>query len=85
MEHLQDIFMNSEVHYIISGASNIVYYSNEHKDDVPIDSLKFYWASDLQMNGALVLIEADSSTMTINFLETTGKSLYKFSINKNKK
>lgn len=78
MEHLTDTNPDTgtTVEYIVSGASNIVYNSNEHINDVPAGSLKFYWANDLQLNGALCLVEASKSNLTIKFLETSGKTLY---------
>jgi hypothetical protein len=82
MEHLTDTYLNTTVEYIISGASNIVYYSNEHINDVPKGSLKFYWASDLQLNGALTLIEANNNNITISYLETSGKTLYRYMMDK---
>lgn len=82
MEHLTDIYLNTTVEYIVSGASNIVYYSNEHINDVPNGSLKFYWASDLQLNGALTLLEANDHNMTISYLETSGKTLYRYTMMK---
>jgi hypothetical protein len=84
MEHLTDNYLNTTVEYIISGASNIVYYSNEHINDVPKGSLKFYWASDLQLNGALTLLEANNHNITISYLETSGKTLYRYTM-KNKR
>lgn len=87
MEHLQDTYLNATVDYIISGAADFPYNSTEHINDVPKGSLKYYWANDFQLNGALCLVDANPENMTITFLETSGKTLYQtviYSKNKNK-
>jgi hypothetical protein len=80
MEHLTDTFMNSTVEYIVSGASNLPKYTTAHINDVPPDSLKFYWSNDFQLNGAVALVEADVNNMNVTYLETSGKTLYKITI-----
>jgi hypothetical protein len=77
MEHLTE----SQIHYVISGASNVGKKSNDHINNVPNDSLKFYWANDIQLNGALCLVKANKFNMTIEYIETISeKKLYQINI-----
>jgi len=80
MEHLTNTYLNSTVEYIVSGASNLPEYTTAHINDVPPDSLKFYWSNDFQLNGAVALVEADVHHMNITYLETSGKTLYTITI-----
>ncbi|CAF0755083.1 unnamed protein product [Brachionus calyciflorus] len=83
MEHLSHTYMNSTVEYIITGIANLPYYSTEHLNDVPKDSLKYYWADIFQIHGALALVEADLNAMNITYIKTNGEKLYQIKI-KNK-
>lgn len=76
MQHLQDTYLNATVDYIISGAADFPYYSNNHTNDVPKDSLKFYWANVDQISGAVCLIDTNRDNMTITYVETNKKTLY---------
>lgn len=72
--------MNSTVEYIVSGITNIPYYSQEHINDVPEGSLKYYWSDIFQIEGALALIEADLNAMNITYYKTNGQKLYQIKI-----
>lgn len=80
MEHISHNEMNWTVEYIVSGVTNIPYYSKQHLNDIPKDSLKYYWADMLQIHGALALIEADINVMNITYLKTNGENLYQIQI-----
>ena len=80
VEHLRDTYMNATVDYVISGATNLPYNSTAHINSVPKGSLKFYWANELQYFGAVCLVEANMNNMTITYLETSGKTLYRTTI-----
>ena len=80
MEYLQEqnmFFPNLTANYIISGAGGTPYFSNENIDKVPNDTLKFYWAQDPQINGAYVYVNANEHNISIEYLESNGKLLYK--------
>ena len=77
VEHLSDTYLDATVEYVISGAANLPYNSTAHKDAVPKGSLKFYWANKYQYFGAVCLVEANMNNMTITYLETSGKTLFR--------
>lgn len=80
MEHISHTYMNWTVDYIVTGVTNIPFYSNQHLNDIPSGSLKYYWADMFQIHGALALIEADTNAMNITYFKTNGQNLYRISI-----
>ena len=80
MEHISHNYLNWTVEYIVSGVTNIPYFSKKHLNEIPKDSLKYYWADMFQIHGAVALIEADSDAMNISYFKTNGQNLYKLQI-----
>ena len=78
LQHIQDTYLDATVDYIVSGASNFNDNSTEHIQDVPLNSLKFFWGLEEfeLIHGGLVVVSANVDNMTITYFETTGKELY---------
>ena len=90
MQHLTDNYMNTTVHYVVSGAAAYVDDSTAHMNTVPNNSLKFAWktnedqfncswCADERCNmctGALVLVKATKQNMTFIYLNTHGETIY---------
>jgi tartrate-resistant acid phosphatase type 5 len=77
MEHLNEpnIFMNEKsVDYIVSGAGATPFYSTANSGLVPNNTLKFYWASDLQLNGAFAFFDANEANIKVSFVESSSSS-----------
>ena len=64
------------MYYFVSGAANFVENSQAHKDAVPKDSLKFFWAELVELGG-FSYVEATATNMTFIFVDGLGKALYK--------
>ena len=77
LQHISDNYLNQQVEYIVSGASNFVDISTVHMNSIPENSLKFHWADSLGLvNGGFCIVNASKQNMTITFVESTGKELY---------
>jgi len=78
LQHLSDTYLGTTVEYILSGASNFNDNSTAHQQDVPTDSLKFFWGlGEFELiHGGLVVMSATSDNLTVTYYETNGKELY---------
>lgn len=47
---------------------------------VPENLLKFHWASDLNLNGAICVVRANIKELVIEYIETNGKKLHEFKV-----
>jgi hypothetical protein len=65
------------VEYFVTGAADDVTKSTAHMNDVPKDSLKFYWAKPAGLGG-FSYIEATPQNMTLFFIDGLSTSLYKY-------
>ena len=61
--------------YFVTGAGNFVEDSQKHKDNIPKDTLKYFWAELTQLGG-FSYIEATPSNMTMVFVDGKNKPLY---------
>ncbi|XP_048378028.1 tartrate-resistant acid phosphatase type 5a isoform X1 [Stegostoma tigrinum] len=77
--NLQFIQDSNGIGYVLSGAGNFMENSTKHKDYVPKEWLKFFYA-DISSLGGFVYVEITSDEMTITFIEALGKSLYQTTI-----
>lgn len=68
-------FNGTHMDYFVVGAGNIVQNSHSHAQDVPADSLKYFWGKGLLLGGFAV-IEVNSTQMIFSFIEHTEKTLY---------
>ena len=79
LQHISHEYMEHQVEYIISGASDFVSNSTVHINDIPIDSLKFHWPGKKNLmffSGGFILVKANQLNMTITFFESNGNELY---------
>ena len=77
LQHINDIYLNQSVDYILSGASNFVDNSTDHINSIPAGSLKFHWADTKQIvNGGFGLTKINANNMTFTFYETNGNELH---------
>jgi tartrate-resistant acid phosphatase type 5 len=80
MEHIREknMFINERnVDYVVSGAGGSPFHSMANSESIPNETLKFYWASDFQLNGAYAYVDANLENVTISFLASSNKLLYK--------
>lgn len=82
LQHLVDTYMGTPVNYILSGAANFNDNSTENEQNVPKNSLKFFWglANFELIHGGLVVIDANKQRMVVTYFETNGKELYQTTI-----
>ncbi|XP_048473841.1 tartrate-resistant acid phosphatase type 5-like isoform X1 [Rhincodon typus] len=71
--NLQFIQDSNGIGYVLSGAGNFMENSTKHKDHVPKEWLKFFYA-DISSLGGFVYVEITSDEMTITFFEALGGS-----------
>jgi len=78
LQHLSDTYLDHTVEYILSGAANFLNNSTAHIENVPANSLKFFWGdSSLELlYGGFCLFKVNSNNMTITYIESNGKELY---------
>jgi hypothetical protein len=63
-----DIF----VFFIVTGANALNHYSLAHLNTIPSGSLKFQWPTKTDyINGGFLMIQANSKSMTINFIKSS--------------
>lgn len=74
-QHLEYTSDDVTVNYIVSGSANFVEASLAHKDAVPADSLKFYWADTLSLGG-FTYVDVSKSNMTVHYLRADGTELH---------
>lgn len=67
------------IDYLLSGASNFIDPSTQHKNSVPHGSLKFHWADEFSMGG-FGIVETNDDEMIWSFLSAEGKPLYQTTI-----
>ena len=65
------------MNYLVSGGANFADGSNKHKDKVPKDSSKFFWAEERGLGG-FAYVEAMASNLTWTFVNGEGKNLYQY-------
>ena len=70
-----DNFNNTEMNYFVVGAANFIDNTRAHEKDVPVDSLKFFWAGSIVFGG-FGLVEIDNNQMNISFIDRSEKTLY---------
>jgi tartrate-resistant acid phosphatase type 5 len=75
LKHLADDLDGTHMDYFVVGAGNIVENNHNHAQDVPVDSLKYYWGGRILLGG-FGLIEVNSTQMTFSFIEHTERTLY---------
>ena len=63
----------------MSGAVDMVYPDESHEDDVPKDSLQFYWA-DVLGGGGFATLNATEKAIAFAFRSATGSNLYNYTI-----
>ena len=87
LQHLTDTYMDVTVEHILSGASNLNDNTTTHINDVPQDSLKFFWGlPNIEvMHGGISVVQASMNNMTVTFVETNGKELHQTVIYPRKK
>ncbi|XP_038056241.1 tartrate-resistant acid phosphatase type 5-like [Patiria miniata] len=74
LQHLRED--SSTVEYFVIGAGHVVNTSQVHKDSVPHNSLKFYYAQDSSLGG-FAYIEATPQSMRLIFADgLAGQDLY---------
>lgn len=61
--------------YFVVGAGDIVENNHKHAQDVPPDSLKYYW-KETSLLGGFGMIEVNSTQMTFSFIKHNEKTLY---------
>ncbi len=66
----------------MNGAANFNDNSTVHAQDIPNDSLKFFWGQhELNLlDGGLTYIKADETSLTLTYIQTNGKDLYQKTI-----
>jgi tartrate-resistant acid phosphatase type 5 len=82
LQHIRDEYMDHMVEYVITGATNTVdANATQHINDVPADSLKFYWPHQHDFFiGGMNVVKASAESMQILYVDTAGKELYNFVI-----
>ncbi len=63
------------MNYFVVGAANFISNSHDHANDVPPDSLKFFWAGSI-LYGGFGLIEVNNTQMNFSFIDHSEKTLY---------
>ncbi len=63
------------MNYFVVGAANFINPSRKHAEDVPADSLKFFWA-DSPTYGGFGLVEVDDKHLTLSFIDHSEQTLY---------
>ena len=77
-QHLHTVEKDGQVlNYFVSGAANFVDTSNEHIDNVPNGSSKFFWAKIAEFGG-FGYVEVTASNMTFTFVNGDEQPLYKY-------
>jgi len=81
LQHLKET--DKQVNYFVVGASHDAEDNQANKGNVPHDSLKYFWPnSSSDSDGGFATFEIqDNNTMTVSFIEDTGRVLYKYNIN----
>ncbi|CAF4393916.1 unnamed protein product, partial [Rotaria sordida] len=51
LQHLADDLDGTHMNYFVVGAADIAENNNNHADDVPVDSLKYYWGGEIRLGG----------------------------------
>lgn len=74
-QHLEVVQPKLKMNYFTVGAANFVDTSNKHKDKVPKDSSKFFWAK-LRDLGGFASVETLPTNMTLEFIDGMGHKLY---------
>lgn len=80
-EHnMQHFIVDSyNVNYYISGAGHESAHHEDHIDDVPPNSLKFFWPTQKSIadtTGAFMTAKITSTTMTVQYIDDQGDVLY---------
>jgi hypothetical protein len=65
----------TRLNYFVIGAANFISHSQDHAKDVPLDSLKFFWAGSI-LYGGFGLIEVNNTQMNFSFIDHSEKTLY---------
>lgn len=76
LQHLEYVQNNWTVQYFVSGSANFIEDSTKHKDSVPEDSSKFFWANVLSLGG-FGYVEVTADEFTFTFVESNGRVLYR--------
>ena len=63
------------LNYFVVGAANFIQNNRDHEQDVPPNSLKFFWADSI-LFGGFGLIEVNNVQMTFTFIDRSEKTLY---------
>ncbi len=63
------------MNYFVVGAANFINRSCKHAEDVPGDSLKFFWAGS-PIYGGFGLVEVDDTHLTLSFIDHSEQTLY---------
>lgn len=82
LQYLQET--DSPIGYVLSGAGNFIDESLKHEDAVPEGSLRFHF-SDFESLGGFVHVEVTKDAMTLTYIESLGKSLYRTTLPKRKR
>lgn len=75
LQHIRPEKEDWTVEYFISGCTNFINPSLIHRRSLPRNSLKFAWASVFSYGG-LAYMEADETTLSITFFDSTAKILH---------
>ncbi|XP_028678334.1 tartrate-resistant acid phosphatase type 5a [Erpetoichthys calabaricus] len=75
-DHNLQYIEESGIGYVLSGAGNFMEESMKHQDEVPPESLKFFYAEYTSLGG-FAHIEINEKEMTVTFIQARGKSLYR--------
>ena len=67
------------MNYFVVGAANFIDQSQAHAKDVPAGSLKFVWAGS-PVYGGFGLVEANSTQLSLSFIDHAEQTLYQASI-----
>ncbi|UJR16223.1 hypothetical protein I4U23_003133 [Adineta vaga] len=75
LQHLSNDMDGVHMNYFVIGAANFIDPSQEHAQDVPADSLKFFWAGS-QVYGGFALVEVNNTHMSLSFVDHSEQTLY---------
>jgi len=80
-EHNMEHVSTNGIEFFTSGAGHKTSHKQDHADDVPPGSLKYFWPPNKtigDVTGAFMTVILDSQNMAVTFVDDTGNQLYSY-------